>query len=460
MRTQINATRVIDITPPKSLEEDACMKSLTLYEAHIIRKIVPRDPKEKATWAKAEVTKDPLSQEDIIKAVKRLNEGKRSVEDKKAALMPNQKGQVNRLLDELESSEPDRNFEWSIVQIDQKEFTNKKGHRETSSITVYLKRAPLKYLNPVRLFKAIERNKQQRLEQMNRPPPPEPQQGGGLSSNAGVTNLGKLRPCKPYKLRRPKKKYHDTSSVSSGLSSGTDSGSESGGSAGNTTISTHSARHSRRHSRRGRAQSLPRENRKKYYIDDRVLSPEPLRRQDPIRPEEARYVPEVPLRAIPVVPAFDPVAAAYQAGKINVDTERLGLDRYPRPPPTLEPRAIVSYGRTTEHECYMPRVQTRPAEPRYVDGVRYMDDLLEEEQIRREEWRRREEAEEYMERREQRDTDILERGMQRQREEQRLREAEYMERRANDDPRTDYTNPLPPPRRYEPSYNAGRDIEW
>jgi hypothetical protein len=158
----------------KPLDEDACRKRLTLYEAHTIRKFVPRDLKEKATWAKSEITREPLSQEDISKAVKRLNESKQSVKDKKHALKPFQQGQVNRLLEELMTREHDQNFEWSLSQLDSETFINKKGQKETSTITVYVKRAPLKDLNPIGLFNAIERgierNKYQRMEQLNKPP--------------------------------------------------------------------------------------------------------------------------------------------------------------------------------------------------------------------------------------------------------------------------------------------------
>jgi hypothetical protein len=141
-RQPIQSTRVVDITPRQPLDEDACRKRLTNYEAHTIRKIAPRDSKEKATWAKSEITREPLSQEDILRAVKRLNESKRSVQDKKAALMAFQQGQVNRLIDELMTGDNDPNFEWSLSQLDQKTFVNKKGQKETSTITVYVKRAP------------------------------------------------------------------------------------------------------------------------------------------------------------------------------------------------------------------------------------------------------------------------------------------------------------------------------
>jgi hypothetical protein len=73
-------------------------------------------------------------------------------------------------LDDLMTQESDTNFEWSLVQLDRKELKNKKGQKETSTVTVYVKRAPLKNLNAIALFDAIEMKKHQRLAQTSRPP--------------------------------------------------------------------------------------------------------------------------------------------------------------------------------------------------------------------------------------------------------------------------------------------------
>ena len=399
----------MDITPRKALDEDACRKRLTNYEAYTIRKTVPRDSKEKPTWAKSEITKEPLSQDDILKAIKRMNESKRSVQDKKGALMNFQQGQVNRLVDELMSGDNDPNFEWSLAQLDQKFSTNKKGQKETSTISVYVKRAPLKDLNVIGLFNAIERNKAARMEQMNRPPPrPEPVRDPSQHPIINVGEMGgKMKGVgRGPKLNRPKK-YHDHSSASSDYSSSDSESDSEYTSDGHTTISTHSDRHSRKYSHKGRSQSRRREHRKKYYVDERILSPEPpLHRHSFPYGAVPRYVPEVPPpRGIPTaVPQYDPVAAAYQAGKVDADAERFGLDRYPRRS-IAEPGAIVSYARPTER---VERIYSEPA-PRFVEEVRYVDrgedlrdvryfDEREDEYIRREE-RRRRDAEDYMDRR-------------------------------------------------------------
>lgn len=106
---------------------------------------------------------------DIAKAVKRLDESKRSVQEKKAALMPFQQGQVNRLMDELMTSDTDTNFEWSLAQMDRKEITNSKSQRETLTITVYVKRAPFRDLDPVAMLRALEERNTEMLTTIMEP---------------------------------------------------------------------------------------------------------------------------------------------------------------------------------------------------------------------------------------------------------------------------------------------------
>jgi hypothetical protein len=171
--------------------------------------VIPRDSKEKATWAKAEITRESLSQEDILKNIQRLHkESKRTVLDKKSALMPFQRGQVARLLDECFTIEMDPNFQWSLAQLHQKEITNSKGHKETTAIIVYLKRSPLKDLNPIGLFNAIERNRRAGIEWERRTPgssslPEEQQERGGAAPTASFVK-GKYSNKYPYLRRKLK----------------------------------------------------------------------------------------------------------------------------------------------------------------------------------------------------------------------------------------------------------------
>lgn len=95
------------------------------------------------------------------------------------------------------------------------------------------------------------------------------------------------------------------------------------------------------------------------------------------------YVPEVP-RYNASVPPFDPVAAAYQAGRIDADAERLKLDRLPRARRIHE---IDGSPELTDPKTdYEPRVRPypRPPDPTYSDaednierresGTRFVDE--------------------------------------------------------------------------------------
>lgn len=186
-----------------------------------------------------------------------------------------------------------------------------------------------------------------------------------------------------------------------------------------------SDRHPRRHSNqkgRRRSHSRVREHRRQFLINDVEHSPEP-RIRDPYHGGPIpTYVPEVP-RAIPSVQPFDPVAAAYQAGKVDADAERFGLDRVPRIRPIAADRAVISYPRLEPRYVPEPRYE-RILDPRYVDDL---DDL----RYREGEIRRRE-AEEYIE---------------------RISEP-YSSRRVSE-PRIIYANPNPfAPRRYPPSHDS------
>ncbi|KAK0125276.1 hypothetical protein ONS96_009131 [Cadophora gregata f. sp. sojae] len=447
------SVRIQDITPPKILDDAACLKKLTTYAAYTIRKVAPRDVKEKPTWARAEVIEEKYPQEEVSKQIKKLNESKRTVSDKKAALAPFQQGQITSLLDDLGSREMDPNFQWSLVQIDRKEKpisssrgTSKKSLYETVTMTVYVKRAPGRDVNPIQLYQTLERIKADRL----RPPPPaqpkqqHPQQQGGGGGQGGghggppggqqqhvnrapppppgFVQLNRGGPPQggnhnnPQVMKQPQrggkrrgpKKYHGRGSSSS--SSGSDSydsdsmsGSSSDSDSLGTTISAESKRH-RRHSKSAtRRHSFHRESRPKYYLEARSPSPQRHHRASdafggiPAQPRP--YAPDVP-RA---VPAVDPITSAYQAGKEDAMAERFGADRFAQQAQQIaqpvvqvveriiEPRPVVSYGRMEPHIAERPRL----IEPRYIDD-RYIDDLrsVEDDFIVRQ---RR--AEEYIDRR-------------------------------------------------------------
>lgn len=323
------------------LDEDVCKKKLTTYDVTSIRKISANDPrKDPTTWAKTEHTKEALSQEEMAKQIKKLNAEGQSVTEKKLKLRHFMQSQVNQVLDALKNGETDANFEWSLAQIDQnfehvweKKEKKKEKKRATTVLTVYAKRAPRSGVNAIGLYQVIERMKAEAMMGMmigqRQEPPQEP---------IRVNDAGRLMSPKARRGRR----YHDDSSSYSGLTSETDSD-LSYSSSENTTISSRSGRRPRRdthNGRRSRSHSRRREHRR------------------------VAYVPDVP-RAVATA---GQVAAAYHAGVIDAEAER--LERYPRP------RPIISTG-------VLERI---PPEPRYADE-RYADELRlrEEDRLRRRE---------------------------------------------------------------------------
>lgn len=369
---QVNSTRYVDLTPRAPLDEDACRKKLTTYDATSIRKVTPLDvKKDKPTWAKTEHTKEALSQEEMAKHIKKLNEGD-SVTEKKQKLRPFQQKQVSRVIDALKTVEHDNNFDWSLVQIDQK-FQPVGKKKETTVITVYAKRAPRSDINALHLFNSIENMKNRERERaaqmaqaaeaaqaaqafqaaqmapMNRPPMPR----GADQNGARIASIP----------RRKGRRYHDDTSTYSGFTSETESDLDYS-SSDNTSISSRSGRRSRRYhrDRRSRSHSRHREHRRDYHHDAPASPSYP---RFPLAP----YAPEVPRTSTEDIR----VAAAYHAGKIDGDAERYG---YPERFPLTRGRPLLTTGLGERY----PLVD-RFAEERYEAELR----LREEDRLRRRE---------------------------------------------------------------------------
>lgn len=368
------------------MDEGACRKRLTTYEAHSIRKLAPQNPKEKSTWGRAEIVKEPLLSDEIAKEVKALGEeSKKTVSDKKAALYPYQQAQVNKLLDDLTNNETDPYFEWSLAQIHRKERHAKHEKPETILITVYVKRGVKDNVSAVAIYQALERHKAERMAALNRPPSIMPQStmtksGTGTALTPQFVQLSsKDKPTIVHRASTRKGARSRASDVSSDFYS--DSDSDSYESSYGTTVSSRSARKSRHYSHgrahRSRSHDRVREHIKTYYVTDRAHSP-PRPRERWHSPPPRRYASSTREAPRPTVPVIDPVSAAYIAGKVDADAERLErLDRYP--PPTriersIEPRAIISYDRPDRYRNYHYEELPR----RYVDERRYDDRRLED----------------------------------------------------------------------------------
>jgi hypothetical protein len=420
---KVNSSRIVDVTPIPVMDEEACRKRLTTYAVYTVKKAIPASTKELPSWARAEHVEERLDQKEIAKQVKRLSDKSvRSVAEQKAALAPNQQRQVVKVLDELASKERDPHFGWSLVQIGKEEQAIKvrklsssrkdavSNKRETTTLTIYAMRAPLPNENCKMLYDLIEKHRIDMLLQQNRPPqnsqpnnqqngpPPTVNNGPNAASNGpGFVNLGKSTSKSPARRskspapvkRRDSKKYHEADSDDSQYDSdGSDSDSTRSSTNG-TSISSMSRkghRPGRRYSHtkpqnRSYSRHRPehaREHRKIYNEDRRDMSPrrlfDDMPAPQPIRPP---FVPEIN-RGLPE-PGYDPVAAAYQAGKMDADAERFGLnerERYVPPPRAIErpvvieqPRAVVSYG-------WRDAFASHPGSPPRITQARYSPPVI------------------------------------------------------------------------------------
>ncbi|THV45675.1 hypothetical protein BGAL_0462g00070 [Botrytis galanthina] len=432
LRPRYESSHVVDLnaSEKRPLDDAAYRKLLTTHTVFSIRKVVPTG-KEKSTWAKAIVTEEALSQEDIVAQLKKLKDSSQTITDKKGALYPNQQGQVNKLLDRLKTEESDQNFGWSLVQLDRRERSSNKV-RETVLITVIVKRSPRDEVNATALFTIIDRQKQEKLAHLTRPPmqpqpqpqpqhqpqnqpqpqpqphpqphphpqfqpqpqgqpqcqpqlrpqnaPPnpngQPQVPIGILHTSGQKGGNRGRP-RSKSRQRPTRYQSDSNSESESDSDTISTGASTISSSVVTSISSHSDGRSKKYSsrgRRGRSQSKrrPREHHKKYYAH-RSESPEPIFQQfrRGNHPESPYTEEAVPLSAP------NAIAQAFQQGR---EEERAAAQYYlsqsHRPIIIDEPsRAVVPAGRRElEYDTIAPRYPTRQhAELSMVEAPRYRE---------------------------------------------------------------------------------------
>ncbi|KFY70996.1 hypothetical protein V499_08809 [Pseudogymnoascus sp. VKM F-103] len=194
--TVINAsTRIHDIRPEKTESESFCKKQLTSYEVFTLlpnneddgkdskgskgnkdsksskdKKKDKDDSKSKKRerWAKVTINQESYPTENIIKTIQKLDAGKLSIAEKKAKLFPNQSMQVTNILDNKIMTEREGQFfEWVLAQLHREESTNSKtGNKETTSMTIYLKRAPLAHIDAIQLYR--ERQERMRMQAFQR----------------------------------------------------------------------------------------------------------------------------------------------------------------------------------------------------------------------------------------------------------------------------------------------------
>ncbi|QSZ37008.1 hypothetical protein DSL72_009100 [Monilinia vaccinii-corymbosi] len=392
MPRRYESSHIVDLnaTGKPPLNEAACRKLLTTYRVYSIQKVQPTG-KEKSTWAKAVVTQEPLTQEDIAAQLKKLNESPKTISDKKGALFYNQQRQVNKLLDGLKNEEGNTDFDWSLAQLGRRERTSNSGCkkvRETVLITVIVKHAVRDNLNAMLIYQIIEKIKQENAAEIMRPPamPPQPPQvqpppnPTNPPAPAPVTKAVHVHGNNDRPPHYQSDSNSDTGSDSDTVSTSASTISSSLG----TSVSSRSDERPRRHH--------PREHRKKYYTH-RSKSPEPIfqefRRSSHSNPH---YVGE----ATPIA-ASDAIAQAIQQGR---EEERATVQRYlsqsKRPIIIDEPsRAVIPADRRESgYNTALPRYPLRQyAEvpiwevPRYTESQhsrsapRYRDRLYNDRRL-------------------------------------------------------------------------------
>ncbi|ESZ99219.1 hypothetical protein SBOR_0426 [Sclerotinia borealis F-4128] len=387
MRPRHESSHVVDLnaTDKRPLDEAACKELLTTYRVYSIRKVTP-DGKEKPTWAKAVVTEEALSQEDVAAQLETLKRFPQTIADKKGALFPNQQGQVNRLLDQLKTEELDPHFDWSLVQLGRRERSSNKV-RATVLITVIVKRAVMDQFNALALYHFFEKNKQERLAaELTRPPmPPQPQPPPtlndqppavvGVLRTPGQTggNRGRSR---SRSRQRPARYHSDSNSDSESDNDTASTGASTTSSSLVTSISSRSDERSRRYhsrTRRGRSHSKhrPREHQKKYF-NGRSESPEPIYQE--LRRSSHPNIPYT--GEVASIAAPDAIAQAFLQGR---EEERAVAQHYlsqlQRPIISDEPtRAIIPAGRRElEYNSASPRYPSHQyAEVPMVEAPRYV----------------------------------------------------------------------------------------
>ena len=195
---EVDSTWADDIRPEESLSESFCKKQLTSYEVFTLlpsndddsedskgskgnkdskdskdSKDKKKDSwlgwggkdgkdkddtksKKRERWAKVTINQESYPMEQIIKTIQKLDAGKLSIIEKKARLFPNQSTQVTNILDNKILAEREGQFfEWVLAQLHREESTHSEtGKKMTTSMTIYLKRAPLPGIDVIQLYRA------------------------------------------------------------------------------------------------------------------------------------------------------------------------------------------------------------------------------------------------------------------------------------------------------------------
>ncbi|OBT75924.1 hypothetical protein VF21_05770 [Pseudogymnoascus sp. 05NY08] len=138
-------------------------KQLTTYEVFTILPYNIESKKEER-WAKITINQESYPTEQIIKAIQKLDAGILSVIEKKTRLSRIQNAHVTNIVDaKIDAESEGMLFECVLAQLHCEESTNPKtGEKETTSITIYLKRIPRPGFDVFHLYR--ERQERARMQ--------------------------------------------------------------------------------------------------------------------------------------------------------------------------------------------------------------------------------------------------------------------------------------------------------
>lgn len=155
----VNPFTRIDMTESESFYR----KQLTTYEAFTILPYNIESKKEER-WAKITINQESYPIEQIIKTIQKLDAGILSVIEKKNRLSRIQNIHVTNIVDgKINAESEGMLFECVLAQLHYEESTNPKtGMKETTSITIYLKRTPLPGIDVFHLYR--ERQERARMQ--------------------------------------------------------------------------------------------------------------------------------------------------------------------------------------------------------------------------------------------------------------------------------------------------------
>lgn len=176
--SQVDPTRIHDMEPETPLSESSCIEQPTFYRAYIIHPIQDNESKyseyykdenkdkgvgigqigrgspKRDDWDRVRTTRLLWTQKEISEAIRKLDASRRSIVEKEASLSQAQRVEVRNIVDTQRVYEQDGQlFKWYLTQLYREEFTNPKTKRcVTTSITVYVKCAPLPGVDVINLY--------------------------------------------------------------------------------------------------------------------------------------------------------------------------------------------------------------------------------------------------------------------------------------------------------------------